>query len=98
MVHESKAAGDTRYDIPGAVLSTLGLVSLVYGFTEAAKPKHPANPNDTAVLGWTAPSDDHLPDRRRRPAGGVRALGAADRRTRCCPCGSCSTATAAAPT
>jgi EmrB/QacA subfamily drug resistance transporter len=55
-VHESKAAGDTRYDIPGAVLSTLGLVSLVYGFTEAAKPKHPANPNDTAVRGWLAPS------------------------------------------
>jgi MFS family permease len=55
-VHESKAAGDTRYDIPGAVLSTLGLVSLVYGFTEAAKPKHPSNPNDTAVRGWEAPS------------------------------------------
>jgi EmrB/QacA subfamily drug resistance transporter len=55
-VHESKATGDTRYDIPGAVLSTLGLVCLVYGFTEAAKAKHPANPNDTAVRGWTAPS------------------------------------------
>jgi EmrB/QacA subfamily drug resistance transporter len=55
-VHESKAAGDTRYDIPGAVLSTFGLVSLVYGFTEAAKPKHPSNPNDTAVRGWAAPS------------------------------------------
>ena len=55
-VHESKAAGDTSYDIPGAVLSTLGLVSLVYGFTEAAKPKHPSNPNDTAVRGWEAPS------------------------------------------
>jgi EmrB/QacA subfamily drug resistance transporter len=55
-VHESKAPGDTRYDIPGAVLSTLGLVCLVYGFTEAAKAKHPANPNDTAVRGWTAPS------------------------------------------
>jgi EmrB/QacA subfamily drug resistance transporter len=55
-VHESKAPGDTRYDIPGAVLSTLGLVSLVYGFTEAAKAKHPGNPNDTAVRGWTAPS------------------------------------------
>ena len=55
-VHESKAGGDTSYDIPGAVLSTLGLVSLVYGFTEAAKPKHPSNPNDTAVRGWAAPS------------------------------------------
>jgi Na+/melibiose symporter-like transporter len=45
-VHESKAHGDTSYDIPGAILSTLGLVSLVYGFTEAAKPD----------VGWTATS------------------------------------------
>jgi MFS family permease len=35
-VHESRAHGATRYDIPGAVLSTAGLVSLVYGFTKAA--------------------------------------------------------------
>jgi EmrB/QacA subfamily drug resistance transporter len=55
-VQESKAGGDNRYDIPGAVLSTLGLVSLVYGFTEAAKAKHPSNPNDTSVQGWTAPT------------------------------------------
>ena len=53
VVHESKAPGDTRYDIPGAVLVTLGLVSLVYGFTEAAKQKDPGSPD---VLGWTAPS------------------------------------------
>src|SRR5213080_784804 len=37
VVHESKAEGDTKYDVPGAVLITLGLVALVYGFTEAAK-------------------------------------------------------------
>jgi Na+/melibiose symporter-like transporter len=54
VVHESKASGDTRYDIPGAVLSTLGLVSLVYGFTEAAKPKNPGVQGDTAVQGWTS--------------------------------------------
>jgi EmrB/QacA subfamily drug resistance transporter len=36
-VHESKAEGNTKYDLPGAVLVTTGLVSLVYGFTEAAK-------------------------------------------------------------
>jgi len=46
IVRESKAPGDTRYDIPGAVLVTLGLVSLVYGFTQAAKPD----------VGWDAPS------------------------------------------
>jgi EmrB/QacA subfamily drug resistance transporter len=35
VVHESRATGSTRYDVPGALLSTLGLVSLVYGFTKA---------------------------------------------------------------
>jgi len=45
-VRESKATGRTRYDVPGAVLVTAGLVSLVYGFTEAAKPE----------VGWTATS------------------------------------------
>ena len=54
IVHESKAHGDTRYDIPGAILATLGLVSLVYGFTEAAKQKNPGQ--STEVLGWTASS------------------------------------------
>jgi EmrB/QacA subfamily drug resistance transporter len=52
LVHESKAPGDTRYDILGALLATTGLVSLVYGFTEAAKQKNPGK--STAVLGWTA--------------------------------------------
>ncbi len=36
VVHESRISGTTRYDIPGALLSTLGLVSLVYGFTKAS--------------------------------------------------------------
>jgi EmrB/QacA subfamily drug resistance transporter len=45
IVRESKAPGNTRYDVPGAVLVTLGLVSLVYGFTQAAKPD----------VGWDAP-------------------------------------------
>jgi EmrB/QacA subfamily drug resistance transporter len=35
-IHESKAPGDRSYDIPGAVSVTLGLVSLVYGFSQAA--------------------------------------------------------------
>jgi EmrB/QacA subfamily drug resistance transporter len=46
IVKESRAHGDTRYDVPGAVLATAGLVSLVYGFTQAAKPN----------VGWLAPS------------------------------------------
>src|SRR5277367_4270212 len=45
-VHESRAEGDTKYDIPGAILVTGGLVSLVYGFTEAAK----------EGVGWAAAS------------------------------------------
>jgi EmrB/QacA subfamily drug resistance transporter len=36
LVPESRASGNTRYDVPGAVLITLGLTSLVYGFTKAA--------------------------------------------------------------
>ncbi|MCF8526881.1 MAG: MFS transporter [Candidatus Nanopelagicales bacterium] len=34
-VKESRAHGDTKYDIPGAITATLGLVSLVYGITRA---------------------------------------------------------------
>ncbi|AGZ38889.1 drug resistance transporter, EmrB/QacA subfamily protein [Actinoplanes friuliensis DSM 7358] len=45
LVPESKAHGDTSYDVPGAVVVTLGLTSLVYGFTEAAKPAE----------GWDSP-------------------------------------------
>jgi EmrB/QacA subfamily drug resistance transporter len=37
VVRESKAHGNTSYDIPGAVSVTAGLVSLVYGFTRAAQ-------------------------------------------------------------
>ncbi len=48
--------GDTRYDVPGVLLATLGLFSLVYGFTEAARLKNPDNPQDMTVQGWTAPS------------------------------------------
>lgn len=43
-VKESKASGDTRYDVPGAITSTLGLVSLVYGITQAGN------------LGWSDPT------------------------------------------
>ena len=34
-VHESRAKGDTSYDIPGAIAATVGLVTLVYGITKA---------------------------------------------------------------
>jgi EmrB/QacA subfamily drug resistance transporter len=36
-VGESRAEGNTRYDLPGALTSTLGLVALVYGFTKASE-------------------------------------------------------------
>ncbi|MCW2785273.1 MAG: transporter [Marmoricola sp.] len=35
LVRESRAAGKAKYDFPGVVTSTLGLVALVYGFTKA---------------------------------------------------------------
>ncbi len=34
-VKESRATGNTSYDIPGAITATAGLVSLVYGITQA---------------------------------------------------------------
>ncbi len=37
LVTESRATGDHRYDVPGVLLSGLGLVSLVYGFSRAAE-------------------------------------------------------------
>jgi EmrB/QacA subfamily drug resistance transporter len=35
LIPESRAEGDTRYDVPGAVLVTAGLALLVYGFAKA---------------------------------------------------------------
>jgi len=60
VVHESKATGNTRYDVPGAVLVTAGLVAVVYGFTEAAK----------QGVGWTSATTLGL------LAGGVALLAA----------------------
>jgi EmrB/QacA subfamily drug resistance transporter len=37
VVRESKAGTNTKYDIPGAVTATLGLVALVYGFTKVSE-------------------------------------------------------------
>ncbi|WP_027344221.1 MFS transporter [Hamadaea tsunoensis] len=36
LVPESKAHGNTSFDVPGAIVVTLGLASVVYGFTKAA--------------------------------------------------------------
>ncbi len=44
VIHESRESGSTRYDLPGAFLSTLGLVSLVYGFTKASSDGWSAGP------------------------------------------------------
>jgi len=46
VVRESRAEGKASYDVPGAVLVTLGLVSLVYGFTKAAE----------KGVGWSSPT------------------------------------------
>ncbi|MFK3978859.1 MFS transporter [Micromonospora sp. NPDC050397] len=37
LIPESRAEGNTRYDLPGALTSTAGLVALVYGFTRAGE-------------------------------------------------------------
>ncbi len=36
LIPESRVSGHTRYDIPGALTSTLGMVTLVYGMTKAS--------------------------------------------------------------
>ncbi len=36
LIPESRVTGHTRYDIPGALTSTLGMVTLVYGVTKAS--------------------------------------------------------------
>ncbi len=51
-VVESKAPGDRHLDIPGAVLSSLGLATLVYGFTEASK----QNADASGTVGWGDPT------------------------------------------
>ncbi|MCW2750965.1 MAG: transporter [Aeromicrobium sp.] len=43
LVRESRAEGKPRYDIPGVITSTLGLVALVYGFTKANESGWSAN-------------------------------------------------------
>jgi EmrB/QacA subfamily drug resistance transporter len=48
IVPESRAPGDTSYDVPGAVLVTLGLASFVYGFTRVAQ-----NAQENAAAGVT---------------------------------------------
>ncbi|WP_448624852.1 MFS transporter [Geodermatophilus sp. URMC 64] len=51
-VPESKAPGDSSYDVPGAVLVTLGLTSFVYGFTKVAQAAQ-ENPTENAwANGW----------------------------------------------
>jgi len=53
-VKESKASGNTRYDVPGAVSVTGGLIALVYGFTKAAPVAagYPSRWSDPATLAW----------------------------------------------
>jgi EmrB/QacA subfamily drug resistance transporter len=51
IVPESKAQGNTKYDIPGAVLATLGLSLLVYGFTKAGE----TDAQQQLKYGWTSP-------------------------------------------
>ena len=97
VLHESKAPGDTKYDIPGVLLATTGLFSLVYGFTEAARLKNPDDPTAPRCRAG-GPLDDHVARRGAGPARRVLRLGAPRRATRCCRCASSPTATGAAPT
>jgi EmrB/QacA subfamily drug resistance transporter len=52
LVRESRAHGNTRYDVPGAVLATAGLTALVYGFTKAATEQD--HWRSGVTIGWLA--------------------------------------------
>jgi EmrB/QacA subfamily drug resistance transporter len=54
-VPESRAPGETSYDVPGAVLVTLGLTSLVYGFTRVAEASQEHAAAGSTETGWTEP-------------------------------------------
>ena len=53
VVRESKATTNTKYDIPGAITATLGLVALVYGFTRVSELKATVTGHLPEVNGWT---------------------------------------------
>ena len=72
LLPESKAPGDTSYDVPGAVLVTLGLASFVYGFTRVAqKAQENAQPGQRRQRVDRA-TGAGLHHRRRPPRRGVR--------------------------
>jgi EmrB/QacA subfamily drug resistance transporter len=52
IVPESRAPGETSYDVPGAVLVTLGLASLVYGFTRVAQAAQEHPDQSAWSSGW----------------------------------------------
>jgi EmrB/QacA subfamily drug resistance transporter len=54
-VPESRAPGETSYDVPGAVLITLGLTSLVYGFTRVAQASQENAAKGLTETGWSEP-------------------------------------------
>jgi EmrB/QacA subfamily drug resistance transporter len=49
VVRDSRAHGNTSYDIPGTVTVTAGLVALVYGFTRAAQDGWASGPTMTCL-------------------------------------------------
>src|SRR3954467_10662825 len=54
-VPESKAPGDSSYDVPGAVLVTLGLTSFVYGFTRVWQAAQQNAAKGSTAGGWGEP-------------------------------------------
>jgi EmrB/QacA subfamily drug resistance transporter len=54
-VPESRAPGETSYDVPGAVLVTLGLTSFVYGFTRVAQASQENAAKGLTETGWSDP-------------------------------------------
>ena len=83
IVQESKAQGDTRYDIPGAVLCDRS--AWCRWSTASPRRRGCKNPARAPRSRLDVTFDARFPGRGRRAAGRVRRLGDCAPRTRCCP-------------
>ena len=75
LIPESRVSGHTRYDIPGALTSTLGMVALVYGVTKASTDGWGSGRHRWGC--WPSPAPCWSPS---WSSSGSAAI-------RCCPCG-----------
>ena len=75
LVHESKASGNTRYDVPGVLMATLGPRLARLRLHRGGQGQEPEQPERHLGAGLDPLDDDLLPAGRGRAARGLRRLG-----------------------